>query len=177
MFNNVFKDLRYKFWEHFSLLCKWPLDPLNPSLPIVNIVFPSGSNVSTRLKKKCLRSAANSLQRRGLKTVVLIANSPWDSHHLALTSWHSSRAKQPTLSWAFHAFHFRETSPNYHERAACNRSNVSQVENSRKLTQRWDALHRFTISCKGSWHTLISSRLASEIFCSTITIRNQLSLK
>ena len=64
MFNNVFKDLRYKFWEHFSLLCKWPLDPLNPSLPIVNIVFPSGSNVSTRLKKKCLRSAANSLQRR-----------------------------------------------------------------------------------------------------------------
>ena len=51
MFNNVFKDLRYKFWEHFSLLCKWPLDPLIPSSPIVNIVFPSGSNVSTRLKK------------------------------------------------------------------------------------------------------------------------------
>ena len=116
-------------------------------------------------------------EEKVVKTVILIANSPWDSQHLALTSWHSSRAKQPTLSWAFHAFHFRETSPNYHERAACNRSNVSQVENSRKLTQRWDALHRFTISCKGSWHTLISSRLASEIFCSTITIQNQLSLK
>ena len=175
MFNNVFKDLRYKFWEHFSLLCKWPLDPLNPSLPIVNIVFPSGSNVSTRLKKKCLRSAANSLQRRvedcdfNCEFSLRFPTLGFD-----LLTLKPGQTTNPQLGFSRFPL---ETSPNYHERAACNRSNVSQVENSRKLTQRWDALHRFTISCKGSWHTLISSRLASEIFCSTITIRNQLSLK